>query len=76
MGKNYGWSTFNIFINDIFLYIENSDLCNYPDDSTVYASGESLSMIIENLKADFLRIPKWIHENLWFSTLINVILWY
>ena len=22
---------FNIFINDIFLYIESSDFCNYPD---------------------------------------------
>ena len=25
--------------------------------------GESLSIIIENLKADFLRISKWFHEN-------------
>ena len=53
----------NIFINDIFLYIENLDLCNYADDSTLYASGESLSIIIENLKADFLRISKWFHGN-------------
>ena len=44
-----------------FLYIENSDLCNYAD-STLY-SGESLSIIIGNLKADFLRISKWFHEN-------------
>ena len=43
---------FNIFIN-IFLYIENADLCNYADDSTVYAFGKSLSVIIKNLKLIF-----------------------
>ena len=42
-GSILGSIFFNIFINDIFLYIENSDLCNYADDSTLYASGESLS---------------------------------
>ena len=44
---------FNIVVNDIFLYIEKSDLCNYADGSTLYASDESLYTIIENLKADF-----------------------
>ena len=53
----------NIFINDIFLYIENSDLCNYADDSTLFVTGESLSIIIENLKSNLLRISKWFHEN-------------
>ena len=46
---------FNIFINHIFLYIENSSLCNYADDSKHYASGESLFIIIENLKTDFFK---------------------
>ena len=64
----------NIFVNDIFLYIEPSDVCNYADVSTLYASGKSLSVNIQNLKADFLRISEWFHEN--FSTLLNDILWY
>ena len=54
---------FNIFINDIFLYIENSDLCNYADDNTHYTSGDSLSIIEKKLKADFLRISEWFHES-------------
>ena len=61
-GSLLGPLLFNIFINYIFLYIENSDLCNYADDSTLYATGESLSIIIENLKANFLRISTWFHE--------------
>ena len=62
-GSILGPLLFNIFINGIFMYIENSDLCNHADDSTLYASGESLPIIIENLKADFLRISRWFHGN-------------
>ena len=57
-----GLLLFNIFVTDIFLYIENSDLYNYVGDA-LYASGESLSLITENLKVDFLRISKWVQEN-------------
>ena len=53
-GSILGPLFFNIFINDVFLYIEKSDLCNYADDSTLYASGASI--IIEKLKADFLNL--------------------
>ena len=52
-GSILGHLLFEIFINDIFLCIENSDLCNYVDDSTLNASGKSLSIITENLKANF-----------------------
>ena len=62
-GSILGSLLFTIFINDIFLYVENSDIWNYADDSILYASGESLSIIIENLKVDFLRISKWSREN-------------
>ena len=50
-------------MNDIFHYIENSDLCNYADDSIHYIYGKSLSVVIENLKADFLKMSRWFHKN-------------
>ena len=62
-GSILGPLLLSIFINDIFLYNENLDLYNYADDSTLYASGEFLSIIIANLKADFLRISRWFHED-------------
>ena len=30
---------FNIFINDIFLFIEKSDICNFADDNTFFSCG-------------------------------------
>ena len=75
-GSILGTLLFNIYINDIFLCIENWDLCNYAHDSTIYASGESLSVVVENRKADFLRILNGFTKLLWFPTLMNVILWY
>ena len=60
-GSMLGPLPFNIFINNIFLYIENSGLCNYADDSTLYASGESLYMIIENLKPVMILNPDKYH---------------
>ena len=42
-----GLLLFNIFLNDLFLIVENSDLSNYADDNTLFSSGNDL----ENLKA-------------------------
>ena len=67
---------FNTFLNDIFLDIEHSNLCNYANHSTLLCIGESLSIIIENLKVDFLRISKWFHKNFKVLNPKNVILWY
>ena len=40
---------FNVFINDIFMFIE---VCNCANDNTVYDCGEDLFNISENLKCD------------------------
>ena len=62
-------------LGPLLLNIENSGLCNYADDSTLYASGKFLSITIEIVKADSLRISKWSYEKLIVLSL-NVILWY
>ena len=33
---------FNIFINDIFLVVEKSNICNFTDDNTLYSHGSNL----------------------------------
>ena len=36
---------FNIFLNDLFLFVENSDLSNYADDNMLYSSGNDLEKV-------------------------------
>ena len=54
---------FNIFLNDIFYFINNGNLCNYTDDNTLYSIGKSLNMVKENLKINFLIMQKLFYEN-------------
>ena len=69
MGKNYNWITgltqgsvvgpLSNITNAIFLYIKNLDLCDYPDDSTLYASKESektLRLISLRFSNGFMKI--------------------
>ena len=39
-GSILGPLLFNIFINDIFMIIEQSDICNFADDNTLYSCGK------------------------------------
>ena len=40
----FGPLIFNI-LNDLFLFVENSDLINYANDKTLYSSGENLEQV-------------------------------
>ena len=42
-GSILGPLSFNIFINDIFMIIELSDICNFPDDNTLYSRGKKVN---------------------------------
>ena len=46
----------SIFINDIFLTIDKSTLCNYAD-------GNNANAVISKLKYDFSKIFQWFYEN-------------
>ena len=63
-GSILGPLFFNVFINDLFMFIENCEICNFPDEITLYSCGIELSTILENLKHDAKTILKWIRINL------------
>ena len=49
--------SFNIFINDIFLVVEKSDICNFADDNTLYSHVNNLPLILNNLEHDMRNLP-------------------
>ena len=48
-GTMLGPLLFNIFLNNLFLFVENSDLSNYADENTLYNSGNDLEKVKQTL---------------------------
>ena len=51
------------FVNDIFLFVQNTSVCNYVDDTTIYACDSDLDTIIKRLETDSSIHVKWFSEN-------------
>ena len=62
-GSILGPLLFNIFINDIFFFIEKSEICNFTDDNTLYSYNRNLLRIKENLTFDMKNILLWFRTN-------------
>ena len=62
-GSISGPLLFNIFLNDLFLFISNYPLSNYADDNTLYTFGDNLKMIKDNLRNSFDMVHQWFYEN-------------
>ena len=55
---------FNIFLNDLLLYPEETFLSNYADDNTLCSIGNTIESVKKALSNNFRIIKNWFHENL------------
>ena len=49
-GSILGPLLFNLFINDLFLFLETTNICNFADDNTIYRCDSGLEIILEDLQ--------------------------
>ena len=54
---------FNIFINDIFYFIDKAKLANYADGTTVYTTEESRERLLTILSSETTEVLNWFRFN-------------
>ena len=54
---------FNLFINDLTFFIEQTTLSNYANDNNLSISGEDKELIKSMLLSDFMIVEDWFFEN-------------
>ena len=52
---------FGNFLNDLLLFIENLDFCNYAGDNSLYNSGSNLEHVKQTPEGDFQIVAKWFY---------------
>ena len=62
-GSILGPVLFNIFMNDLFLFIERCSLYNYADDNSLSARSACLSEVISSIQHDGNISTKWFTDN-------------
>ena len=61
-GSILGLLLFNIYINDSFLHLNKSNLCNYADENTIWLSSTDMNELTDDLESDAAILNKWFSE--------------
>ena len=65
-GSILGPLLFNVYINDIFFFVDVIFLSNYADDTALYSVQKTHILNQSVLKKNFTYLQKWFHDNLQF----------
>ena len=55
----FGQFLYNIFLNDLFLVISDTNFSSYADDNSTYDSGNSIDEIISSLQESVEKLFQW-----------------
>ena len=69
-GSIIGPLLFNIYINDIFFIVKESNLANYADDNTPYSIESNIVNILNSLANNTSLLIKWFNDN-YFTLNVN-----
>ena len=62
-GSILGLLLFNIFLCDLFLIINNTELASYADDNTSYAVGNNIEELIVKQQNSSKILFQWLSDN-------------
>ena len=62
-GSILGPLLFNVFMNDMFYFIERCDLYNYADDNSIAKTAQTLPVLLTDLAHDCKISLKWFNDN-------------
>ena len=54
---------FNVFVNGLSFLVEETEVCNYADDTTIYMCGNNLKHIVSSLEIDAQKLSTWFLDN-------------
>ena len=62
-GSILGPLLFNIYINDLFLILEETNVCNYADDTGMHVCDKDIGSLIRSLEHDTHLAIEWFESN-------------
>ena len=62
-GSILGPLLFNIFINDIFFFLDKANICNYADDNSTYAVEDNAMNLLKTLQIETSTVLEWFRVN-------------
>ena len=63
-GSILGLLLFNIYLSDLFLFTENSEIANYTDDDSPYVCKKDMKEVTRQLEEDSKTLLNWVSNNM------------